>query len=187
VKVSCEDGRDFIRDVVARSLNDPFPSYVSKLSLRQRQKEQKELAIARKILALPKSIPARPALPPRRRISHFVMNLPDSAITFLDAFRGILSSESLGREDISEIYNVMPMVHCYCFTRELEFDKAEVDIRKVRLFSVAAFMALMLYIYIVRGSKKSWGIVWATQCLFIWCGLLPRIKICIVSASDCPE
>lgn len=55
------------------------------------------------------------------------MNLPDSAIEFLDAFRGILSSV----EGSTAIYDTMPMVHCYCFTREMEADKAEVDIRQV--------------------------------------------------------
>jgi tRNA (guanine37-N1)-methyltransferase len=59
------------------------------------------------------------------------MNLPDSAITFLDSFRGIFSPAGLGGRDISGVYDVMPMVHCHCFTRELEPDKAEADIRKV--------------------------------------------------------
>jgi len=61
------------------------------------------------------------------------MNLPDSAIEFLDAFRGILSPDRVGERDIRNVYPddaSLPMVHCYCFTRELEFDKAEVDIRE---------------------------------------------------------
>jgi tRNA (guanine37-N1)-methyltransferase len=64
------------------------------------------------------------------------MNLPDSAITFLDSFRGMLapsSSESIA--DLQALYDVMPMVHCYCFTRELEQEAAERDIRQVRAFS----------------------------------------------------
>jgi tRNA (guanine37-N1)-methyltransferase len=147
VKVTCKDGRDFIRDVITQSLSDPFPEYAGpKLSIRERQKEQLELKIARKILSISNFTPAPPDLPPRPRISHFVMNLPDSAITFLDAFRGILlSPEGLERSDISGVYHVMPMIHCYCFTRELEFDKAVVDIREVRFFLAAAFMALTLF------------------------------------------
>jgi tRNA (guanine37-N1)-methyltransferase len=66
---------------------------------------------------------------PRNRVSAFIMNLPDSAIQFLDAFRGILASD--GTHDFRHIYDIMPMVHCYCFTRELELTKAEVDIRSV--------------------------------------------------------
>jgi tRNA (guanine37-N1)-methyltransferase len=85
-----------------------------------------------------RGIPPPSQLPPRNRIAHFVMNLPDSAITFLDAFRGILApSSSLSSEvdiDLTAIYDVMPMVHCHCFTRELEREAAERDIRHVRGF-----------------------------------------------------
>ena len=72
---------------------------------------------------------------PRHRISAFVMNLPDTAIQFLDTFRGILASD-----DSRHVYDVMPMVHCYCFTRELEPSMAEVDIR-----SVCALHASLVY------------------------------------------
>jgi hypothetical protein len=56
------------------------------------------------------------------------MNLPDSALTFLDAFRGILSDPEL-REAYA---NKLPMVHCHCFTRELELEAAKKDIFAVR-------------------------------------------------------
>ena len=64
----------------------------------------------------------------RNRISHFVMNLPDSAIEFLDAFRGVFAEPAL-----REAYEgKMPMVHCHCFTREVEDQRrAEVDIKQV--------------------------------------------------------
>lgn len=67
------------------------------------------------------------------------MNLPDSAITFLGAFRGIFSAAFLREKGVSDVYHIMPMIHCYCFTREMEPDKAEADIRKVREFSVILF------------------------------------------------
>ncbi|KAG7452246.1 uncharacterized protein BT62DRAFT_881844, partial [Guyanagaster necrorhizus] len=79
VRVSCEDGRSFIRDV--------FIDHVT--------------------------------LPLRQTITHLVMNLPDSAISFLDAFQGVLSTPVL-----IEHYTRMPMIHCHCFTRELEEDRA---------------------------------------------------------------
>jgi tRNA (guanine37-N1)-methyltransferase len=61
------------------------------------------------------------------------MNLPDSAITFLDAFHGIFASsrELRGVYESGEDEGIMPMVHCHCFTRELELERAEVDIRQV--------------------------------------------------------
>jgi len=113
--------------VPARSLRKPFPPPGPRLSPRKRKEERIELVQAFKILAL--RAPSPPPLQPRPRIDHFVMNLPESAIDFLDAFRGFLSPENIGI-DAMEIYDVMPMIHCYCFTRELESDKAEVDIRK---------------------------------------------------------
>lgn len=67
---------------------------------------------------------------PRQTVSHFVMNLPDSAIDFLDAFRGVLL-ESASERDLSGNYANMPMVHCHCFTRELQLDRAEADIIQV--------------------------------------------------------
>lgn len=69
------------------------------------------------------------------------MNLPDTAILFLDAFRGVLSPTNAGGRNLSGIYDSehMPMVHCHCFTRELEPEKAAVDIRQVSFGSDDAF------------------------------------------------
>ena len=79
-------------------------------------------------------LPAPPVGPPRNRIGHFVMNLPDTAILFLDAFRGVLSPANVGERELSGVYDKgsMPMVHTHCFTRELAPEKAKADIRQVR-------------------------------------------------------
>ena len=74
--------------------------------------------------------------PAPQQVAHFVMNLPDSALTFLDAYRGSYvaledklsaaadpASQASARETIN-----MPMVHVYCFTREMERANAERDI-----------------------------------------------------------
>jgi len=149
VRVSCEDGRDFIREVIVRLVDDPFPAYTGpKLSSRQRQKLQRERGNR-------PSLSPRPAPPPRQRrkqISHFVMNLPDSAITFLGAFRGILShAVRQGRKDIGRVYNdTMPMIHCYCFTREIEPDKAEFDIRNRVEKSLGHILGNEVSLHLVR-------------------------------------
>ncbi|KAG6842460.1 hypothetical protein C0991_007590 [Blastosporella zonata] len=114
--------RAFIRSAFRRSFDGPFPALVgprlSKSQLRKIKKAGQYQSPSE----------SEEPLPPRRRISHFVMNLPDTAITFLDVFRGALASDNvLG---LRETYAVMPMIHCYCFTRELEPEKAEVDIRQ---------------------------------------------------------
>ncbi|TFK77438.1 hypothetical protein BDN72DRAFT_867141 [Pluteus cervinus] len=117
VRVYCEDGRDFIRRAVTRCFDEPFLPYTG-----SRMSRTQEIKVQRRQEKAP---PAEVVLEPRRRISHFVMNLPDSGITFLDAFRGILADDVRKLEDV---YDIMPMVHCHCFTRELERERAEADI-----------------------------------------------------------
>ncbi|KAF6766703.1 hypothetical protein DFP72DRAFT_985672 [Ephemerocybe angulata] len=129
VRVFCEDGREFIQKSIERVWNGPFDPYTGpKLSRVQEEKERKRI---QKLQAEGKPVPAptKAEVDPahvRRRVSHFVMNLPDSAITFLDAFRGIIPE---GDSELRKAYELMPMIHCHCFTRELEQDKAEADIR----------------------------------------------------------
>ena len=55
---------------------------------------------------------------------------------FLDAFRGIFAPSPGSDIDLEALYPVMPMVHCHCFTRELDRDTAERDIRQVRVSSI---------------------------------------------------
>ena len=63
------------------------------------------------------------------------MNLPDTAIQFLDAFCGVLAPKD------AVAYEKMPLIHCYCFTRELEQEKAEEDIRKVAPYDTAVLQS----------------------------------------------
>ena len=131
VRVYCEDGRDFIQKSTSRVWDQPFSAYTGpKLSRVQEEKEKKRL---QKLKAEGIAIPDKEQVRQRRCISHYVMNLPDSAIQFLDAFRGILRDPTL-----REGYELMPMVHCHCFTRELEPDKAEADIRTVSASAIAS-------------------------------------------------
>lgn len=148
VRVSCEDGRAFIRSIVKRVYDDPFPAYAGpKRSKIQEEKERRRLQRPEwkgKVFSSPVVLPAR------KMISHFVMNLPDSSITFLDAFRGILVDG--GSRNLAEVYHQMPMIHCYCFTRELELQSAERDIRQVR-FVDARIDQLMLMPLPESGSE----------------------------------
>ncbi|KAF5385376.1 hypothetical protein D9615_001220 [Tricholomella constricta] len=140
VSVSCEDGRDFIRSVFRRSSDHPFRASMGP----PLSKTQEHHARRRKT----KSNDLSPLRPPRRRISHFVMNLPDSAITFLDAFRGVLASDDAG--GLREVYDVMPMVHCHCFTRELDPAKAEADIRQRVEEQLGAALTTDVSLHLVR-------------------------------------
>lgn len=129
VRASCEDGRDFIRNAVFNVMENPFPPYsgpkLSRLKEKQSRRDQQAPLQSRRDL----THPLAPTLPPRKVITRFVMNLPDSALDFLDAFRGIMVSRDGTGEGPGRLYDAMPMIHCYCFTRELEPVKAEADIR----------------------------------------------------------
>lgn len=126
VRASCEDGKEFIRAVISRALDDPLPPAKPPMSKSQRAKLQKLARQNPTNTETPRA--STPEPPSRKHISHFVMNLPDTAILFLGAFRGVLSPANAGGRDLSGIYAELPMVHCYCFTRDPEH--AEVDIRE---------------------------------------------------------
>lgn len=148
VRVSCEDGHDFIRRSVNRVYDDPFPPDTGPKP--SRLQEEKERKLLRKHIEEGRLIASPPVMEAsvfRKAISHFVMNLPDSAISFLNAFRGLLSDES---RDLSGVYEQMPMIHCHCFTREHLFEAAQKDIRKV---SALHYLINLIYPH----NTESWG------------------------------
>lgn len=98
------------------------------------KKEQSELPISQLQGNPPQSSsatgPAQPSKAPQF-ISHYIMNLPDSALEFLDAYRGsytpLLSEPNFSGKEKTP----MPLIHTHCFTRELEREKASLDICSV--------------------------------------------------------
>lgn len=109
VRPFCEDGKDFIRASIGRVLDAPFEPASESMSKTQQLRAKK---LAREQgSAIP--LAEEPTRPPRNRVTQYVMNLPDSAITFLGAFRGILTAGNVHGRDLSGEYDSsrMPMVH----------------------------------------------------------------------------
>ena len=159
IRTSCEDGKNFIRAAIVRALDDPLPPAKRPVSKSRMGKAQK--LARRKAQGAGSSmppLPPQPELPPRHFVTHFIMNLPDSAILFLGAFRGVLSPANVGERDLSGIYADMPMVHCYCFTRDPEH--AEVDIREVRACVISENRSsYSCEPHIPSASRRSWDIL----------------------------
>ncbi|CAE6360047.1 unnamed protein product [Rhizoctonia solani] len=148
VRISTLDGRQFIKDVLQTAWTSPFPpeAFIKPLSVKERRLKRSAAKNATTTSSLSIEASTRDrvgseastlhesALHPQsgrnsRRIDHFVMNLPATAIEFLGAFRSAFNSlrRQYG-EEVKQVYDVMPMVHVHCFTRELEEDKARKDI-----------------------------------------------------------
>ncbi|GAA6056277.1 hypothetical protein JCM3770_007290 [Rhodotorula araucariae] len=155
VRTFNEDGRDFIRRSVLAIWNDPFPPYTPALSAKERSRRARAANAAKAAakaassnsappssdpappadslaaISFDTSTPAAPPKPPRRLPNHYIMNLPASALTFLDAFRGLyrplydLVGEQAAKGAIA-VAGGLPIVHCYCFSKEVE--AAEQDI-----------------------------------------------------------
>lgn len=147
LRVSEVDGKQFIKDSVRLVWDHPFPPWTAPGVLRKQQEAARKLRNQlqkqrEEGIHIPATGPSttsstkqetrlEPQLP-----QHFIMNLPDSALTFLGAYRGLYTSmkDVPGfQEKLDQLG--LPLVHCYCFTRELEYSNAEKDICEVGLTS----------------------------------------------------
>ena len=168
-----------IKSVILRALEHSLPPAAPPISKSQKRKLQ---SAKRQSERPPSSPVAR-----RTRVTQFVMNLPDTAILFLGAFRGLLSPANVGGRDLSGLYTEMPMVHCYCFTREFELDKAAADIRQVGTVLCIEPIVDGSSRVLSSDSSMSLGTLWATRCRITMYGRWHPRRRCFVLASDSHE
>jgi len=120
------DGREFIRKAVEDLEKSGYQTPTTVPTVPKGKKggpkpsEAPAAAAAAPIVPEPMPAPAHKF----KTFDHFVMNLPATAIEFLDAFRGLFK----GREvEIPEPKKQLPMIHCHCFSKS---DKPEDDVRE---------------------------------------------------------
>lgn len=123
LRTTCSDAREFIQRAPLEAWTKPFPRSEA-TTAREKALEGRKRKAQLEAMGL-KEFPKEEPKP--QTIDHFVMNLPDSALEFLDAYAGsykpLLEVEGYDRSAVK-----MPLVHVHCFTRELEFDGAQRDI-----------------------------------------------------------
>ncbi len=115
VTANCMDGRDFIRritkDLSSRNTAIVIPQRTK--TPRQPRSRSPYRQAPSKILIAPKSF------------QHYVMNLPASAVEFLDAFKGIYAGRT--SEFAPHTEEKLPMVHVYCFSEQRETEKEDCE------------------------------------------------------------
>ncbi|KAI1082824.1 Met-10+ like-protein-domain-containing protein [Whalleya microplaca] len=121
-----QDGRTFIRKaadlVYAASTNGEYA--LKGINTRKEKRLRHPSNTSTAGITAQISEPERIPIPPT--ISHFVMNLPASAITFLPHFRGLYT----GHEELFAPHTgtKLPMIHCHCFATKTDDDGPLLDV-----------------------------------------------------------
>lgn len=141
----CEDGRTFIKESVRRVWRREITSWAGPKSSKElnkleraRRKASKGGSVVDPVsgeVGTSSTASTASAPPPSRLVDHFIMNLPASALEFLDAYRGAYRelAQEVGLKTLQAELQLKgqekspggqasewPMVHVHCFTKELD-------------------------------------------------------------------
>ncbi|KAK9454096.1 Met-10+ like-protein-domain-containing protein [Dipodascopsis uninucleata] len=94
------DGREFIK----QSLDKLYDFASEKKEIRILAKSRSKVHV---------NHPTEEVFPVPFQYQHYVMNLPDTAILFLDAFKGLYNDKAIVKSNIEDIR--MPRIHVHCF------------------------------------------------------------------------
>ncbi|KAK0729373.1 Met-10+ like-protein-domain-containing protein [Apiosordaria backusii] len=130
VRPFCEDGLDFIRqatdEVLAASLNREKVTIEKPGPKAKSDKTKTEKPIPSGSLPAPFRPVVTETYPIPPTISHFVMNLPASAIEFVGSFKGIYQwQENLFAPKTETL---LPLVHVHCFALKADDERPLIDI-----------------------------------------------------------
>nr|XP_019009294.1 uncharacterized protein I206_05942 [Kwoniella pini CBS 10737]OCF48075.1 hypothetical protein I206_05942 [Kwoniella pini CBS 10737] len=144
LRISEKDGSAFIQEVALEVWKNPFKATIPHSAIRKNKRDERK---KRELKASNESgdtnsignVDSSSNLPePPKIIQHFIMNLPDSALTFLGSYNNCFTP-LLKEINFKEKYGIngenlkdeqMPLIHVYCFTKEMELEKAKIDILK---------------------------------------------------------
>ncbi|KAG5296632.1 tRNA methyltransferase Trm5 [Histoplasma ohiense] len=117
VKAHNMNGRDFIRFATERLYQGNPRTVVHRTKVPKAERENSPIRQRK-----PKAFDTEYLTCPRT-FDHFVMNLPATAIEFLDAFRGLYA----GMQELFEPYTdrKLPLIHVYCFSTNSEDEALE--------------------------------------------------------------
>ncbi|KIX01596.1 uncharacterized protein Z518_09322 [Rhinocladiella mackenziei CBS 650.93] len=120
VTASCQDGRDFIRKATAELARSPRRVTIEPKIKASRHASKEDKEAVREAAKNDTRTMQEPTI-----FSHYVMNLPASAIEFLDAFKGTYH----GREGEFKPHTSqkLPWIHLYLFQAKLETEHDEFE------------------------------------------------------------